>query len=215
MAEMDIKHTPAKESDRHKSQVQSGERGAEGRSGGLAKRGFSSPFFALTPRDIFTASPFELMRRFSEDMDRLFEGVGPRWGAMPEESTLWSPPVEVSEQDDQFVVCAELPGIRKEDVKVELTPLGLMITGERKRDREERREAFYRSERSYGAFSRTIPIPEEANLEQAKAQFEDGILKVSLPIPESKRQRREIPIETGVAAPSGTDQQKGQGSRAA
>ena len=197
MAEMDIKHTPAKESDRHKSQVQSGERGAEGRSGGLAKRGFSSPFFALTPRDIFTASPFELMRRFSEDMDRLFEGVGPRWAAMPEESTLWSPPVEVSEQDDQFVVCAELPGIRKEDVKVELTPLGLMITGERKRDREERREAFYRSERSYGAFSRTIPIPEEANLEQAKAQFEDGILKVSLPIPESKRQRREIPIETG------------------
>jgi HSP20 family protein len=197
MAEMDIKHTPAKESDRSKSQVESGERGAEGRSGGLAKRGFSSPFFALTPRDIFTASPFELMRRFSEDMDRLFEGVGPRWAAMPEESTLWSPPVEVSEQDDQFVVCAELPGIRKEDVKVELTPLGLMITGERKRDQEERGEGFYRSERSYGAFSRTIPIPEEANLEQAKAQFEDGILKVSLPIPESKRQRREIPIETG------------------
>jgi hypothetical protein len=59
MAEMDIKHTPAKESDRNKSQVQSGERGAEGRSGGLAKRGFSSPFFALTPRDIFTASPFD------------------------------------------------------------------------------------------------------------------------------------------------------------
>jgi HSP20 family protein len=195
MAEMDIKHTPAKESDRNKSQVQ--ERGAEGRSGGLTKRGLSSPFFALTPRDIFTASPFELMRRFSEDMDRLFEGVGPRWGAMQEEGGLWSPPIEVSEQDGQFVVCAELPGIRKEDVKVELTPRGLMITGERKRDREERREGFYRSERSYGTFSRTIPIPEEANLEQAKAQFEDGILKVSLPVPESKRQRREIPIEAG------------------
>lgn len=198
MAEVDIKNTPSKESDRNRSQIQSSERGAEGRSGGgLATRGMSSPFFALTPRDIFTASPFELMRRFSEDMDRLFEGVGPRWGAMPVESTLWSPPVEVSEQDGQFVVCAELPGIRKEDVKVELTPQGLMITGERKRDREERREGFYRSERTYGTFSRTIPIPEEANLEQAKAQFENGILKVSLPIPESKRQRREIPIEVG------------------
>jgi len=197
MAEMDIKHTPAKESDRNKSQVQSGERGTEDRSGGLAKRGLSSPFFALTPRDIFTASPFELMRRFSEDMDRLFEGIGPRWGAMPEERGLWSPPIEVSEQDGQFVVCAELPGLQKEDVKVELMPNGLMISGERKRDREERREGFYRSERSYGAFSRTIPIPEEANLEQAKAQFENGILKISLPIPESKRQRREIPIETG------------------
>jgi HSP20 family protein len=197
MAEMDIKNTPSKDSERNRPQVQSGERGSEGRFGGLMKRALSSPFFALTPRDIFTASPFELMRRFSEDMDRLFEGVGPRWGAMPEESALWSPPVEVSEEEGQFVVCAELPGLRKEDVKVELTPHGLMITGERKRDREERREGFYRSERSYGTFSRTIPIPEEANLEQAKATFENGILKVSLPIPESKRQRREIPIEAG------------------
>lgn len=208
MAEVDIKNTPSKESDRNKSQVQSGERGAEKRSGGLTKRERSSPFFALTPRDIFTASPFELMRRFSEDMDRLFEGVGPRWGTMTEETALWSPPVEVSEQDGQFVVCAELPGLRKEDVKVELTPNGLMITGERKRDREERREGFYRSERSYGTFSRTIPVPEEANLEQAKAQFENGLLKVSLPIPESKRQRREIPIETGT-------QQDQAGGRAA
>lgn len=213
MAEMEIKNTSTKESDRNKSQVQSGERGIEKRSSGaLERRGWSSPFFGLTPRDIFTASPFELMRRFSEDMDRLFEGLGPRWGAMSDESGLWSPPVEVSEQDGQFVVCAELPGIRKEDVKVELTPNGLMITGERKRDREERREGLYRSERSYGAFSRTIPIPEEANPEQAKAEFENGILKVSLPVPESKQRRREIPIEAGT---SGTEQQKGQGSRAA
>ena len=91
---------------------------------------------------------------------------------------------------------AELPGIRKEDVKVELTPLGLMITGERKRDQEERREGIYRSTQLWRVLS-TIPDSREANLEQAKAQFEDGILKVSLPIPESKRQRREIPIETG------------------
>jgi HSP20 family protein len=177
------------------------------------KRSMFSPLFGLTPRDLFTASPFELMRRFSEDMDRLFEGVGPRWGPMSEESHIWSPPVEVSEQEGQFVVCAELPGLQKEDVKVELTPNGLVITGERKRDHEERREGFYRSERSYGKFSRTIPIPEEANLEEAKAQFENGILKVSLPIPESKRQRREIPIEAGAASTKA--EQQGQGSRAA
>lgn len=213
MAEVDIKQTPSKDTEGERSQLQSRERAAEGRSGDLMKRSMFSPFLGLTPRDLFTASPFELMRRFSEDMDRLFEGVGPRWGTMSEESRMWSPPVEVSEQDGQFVVCAELPGLRKEDVKVELTPNGLVITGERKRDHEEHREGFYRSERNYGKFSRTIPIPEEANLEEAKAQFENGILKVSLPVPESKRQRREIPIETGAVSTKA--EQQGQGSRAA
>jgi len=165
--------------------------------------------FAMTPRELFSASPFELMRRFSEEMDRFFEGAVPRGGAMTE-SRAWAPPIEVSEQHGNYVVCAELPGIRKEDVKVELTQDGLVITGERKREQEERREGLYRSERSYGSFYRLVPIPEEANIEQAKAQFDNGVLTVSVPMPESKRRRREIPIETG-----GTSQQGGGTSRAA
>jgi HSP20 family protein len=149
--------------------------------------------FSFTPRDFFSASPFELMRRFTDDMDRLFESVGSRWRGSP--SKMWSPPIEISEKDGQLNVCAELPGIDKEDVKVELSPEGLTISGERKQEEEERQGDFYRSERSYGAFSRTIPLPEDAEIDNAKATFENGVLTVSVPVPESKRRRREIPIE--------------------
>jgi HSP20 family molecular chaperone IbpA len=67
-----------------------------------ARRGSS----LLTPRDIFLTSPFELMRRFTEDMDRFFEGTSREWSS----STLWAPPIEVSEKDGQITICAELPG---------------------------------------------------------------------------------------------------------
>ena len=147
----------------------------------------STSMFSLSPRAFFSASPFELMRRFTDEMDRWFEGSG-----------LWSPPIEITERNGKFEVCAELPGLRKEDVKVELTPEGLVISGERKHEREERQEGVYRSERRYGSFCRTIAIPEEAQIDQAKAKFEDGMLKVSIPVPASQRRRRQIPIEEGM-----------------
>ena len=160
----------------------------------------ASSLFSLTPRDIFSASPFELMRRFTEDMDRFFEGTSPTGSSS---MTLWSPPIEVSEKDGQLTICAELPGLSKEDVKVELTQDGLAISGERKREQEDRREGVYRSERSYGSFRRTIPIPDEAQVEEAKATFDNGLLTVSVPVPEVKRRRHEIPIESGRADSQG------------
>jgi HSP20 family protein len=149
--------------------------------------------YSLTPRDFFTASPFELMRRFTDDLDRLFEGIAPTWKGS---RSIWSPPIEVSEKDGQLSICAELPGVKKDDVKVELTDGALTISGERKQEQDEQQGDFYRSERIYGAFTRTIPIPEGADVENAKATFEDGVLEVSVPVPESKRRRREVPIET-------------------
>jgi HSP20 family protein len=117
------------------------------------ERGLPS-LFSLTPRDLFSSSPFDLMRRFTEEMDRFFEGTSSREQSA---STLWAPPIEVSEKDGQLTICAELPGLNKDDVKVELTQAGLTISGERKREQEDRRDGFYRSERSYGWFKRTIP----------------------------------------------------------
>ncbi|HJT19212.1 MAG TPA: Hsp20/alpha crystallin family protein [Nitrospira sp.] len=160
------------------------------------RRGTPS-LFSLTPRDFFSASPFELMRRFTEDMDRWFEGTGQGWG--PSAMSLWSPPVEIAEKDGQFTVCAELPGLRKEDVKVELTQDGLTIRGERKREQEEEKGGIYRSERSYGSFFRTIPVPDDADMDQAKATFENGLLTVTVPLPETTKRRREIPIEGSSA----------------
>ncbi len=78
-----------------------------------------------------------------------------------------------------------------------MTDEGLVIEGERKREEAEQREGYYRSERSYGSFYRVIPLPEGVKAEQAKARFENGVLEVTVPVPEAARKAREIPIQAG------------------
>jgi HSP20 family protein len=176
------------------------QRGGQGWQGGLTRRGSWAPsLFSLSPREFISASPFELMRRFSEEMDRAFEGFGLSRGRLfgGGEAGMWSPAVEVFERDNNLVVRAELPGLSKDDVKVEMTDEGLVIQGERRRESGEKGEGWYRSERSYGQFYRLIPMPEGVNAEQAKARFENGVLEVTAPIPERAQRRRSIPVETG------------------
>jgi HSP20 family protein len=93
-------------------------------------------------------------------------------------------------------VHAELPGLKPEDVKVELTDNALVIQGERKYEHEENKSGVYRSERRYGQFYREIPLPQGANAEQVKAQFNNGVLEVTLPVPEPTSNRRRIPVQT-------------------
>jgi HSP20 family protein len=119
-----------------------------------------------------------------EEMDRLVETMKP-----------WSPAVEVARRDGSLVIRAELPGLTKDDVKVELTADGLVIQGERKEEHPEEQEGVLRSERRYGRFSRTIPLPDGASAEQAKAQFNNGVLEVTILVPQEKVRRSEIPIE--------------------
>ena len=140
-------------------------------------------------------SPFGFLRRMTEEMDRAF-GVEPRFGGakMPEEAT-WAPAVEVFERNGAFVVRAELPGLTKENIKISVLPDELTIEGERKLEKEEKKEGFYRTERSYGAFYRRIPIPEHVKAEAAKATFKDGVLQVempTLPVPEATKRTLEI-----------------------
>jgi len=92
-------------------------------------------------------------------------------------------------------VTAELPGLKKEEVKVELSDDSLIIEGERKREHKEDHEGFHRWERSYGRFYRSIPLPEGAKRDRLKAELSDGVLKVSLPVPESKKKRTQVAIE--------------------
>jgi len=149
--------------------------------------------FSLSPRDFFSLSPFEMMRRFTDEMDRAFENFGLTRG-FGGETGMWSPPVEVFEREGNLVVRAELPGLNKDEVKVEITDDGLVIQGERKREHEENRQGFYRSERSYGSFYRFIPLGEEVNAEQARANFNNGILEVTVPVSATQQRRRQIPI---------------------
>jgi HSP20 family protein len=130
----------------------------------------------------------------SEEMDRTF---GQFFGETRGGAGSWYPAIEVAEQNNQLQVHAELPGLNPEDVKVEVTDDALVIRGERKSQREHHIGGAYRSERRYGQFYREIPLPQGVNAEQAKAQFRNGVLEISVPLPQQASGRREIPIFTG------------------
>jgi len=183
--------------------------------GGLFGHRF--PSLWRRPEDEFLTNPFTMMRRFSEDMDRMFSGAWDDREFGSRELASWAPPIDVREHNGNLVVSAELPGLNKDDVKVEVTGDGLVIQGERKREHEEDRGGVHRSERSYGSFYRSIPLPEGANIEQAKAQFNNGVLEVRVPIPKSQQKTRQIPIEAGEErkpVSSQTGQQATKTSRA-
>jgi HSP20 family protein len=194
-------------SDQRSDAMQAREQGQRGDR--MSRRGsFARSMFALSPSAVFSMSPFELMRRFTDELDRAFEGIGLMRGAGGVET--WTPSVEIIERDNNLVVRAELPGMDKDDVKVELTDDGLIIEGERRREHEERFEGGYRSEIAYGHFHRLIPLPEGANVDQAKAQINNGVLEVEIPIAEARRQRRSIPIETGAGQATRTAGEQAQ-----
>ncbi|MEW6733673.1 MAG: Hsp20/alpha crystallin family protein [Acidobacteriota bacterium] len=158
---------------------------------GLTNRGRFFPyFFSLTPRDFFTLNPFEMMKRFTEEMSPLFGEF-----EFYREPFTFKPAIEIFERGKDYIVRAELPGIEKENVKVELVENALVIKGERKSERKEEEKGCYRSEISYGNFYRTIPLPEGVVLENTSATFNNGVLEVTIPIPEALNKRREIPIE--------------------
>jgi HSP20 family protein len=173
---------------------------------GLSRRGWDRPSFSLMPSDLFSSDPFSWMRRFHEEMDRTFARF---FGKESDgESGVWYPAIDVSERDGQLQVHAELPGLKPEDIKVEVTDDALIIQGERKYEHEDKKGGVYRSERRYGQFYREIPLPEGANAEQAKAQFRDGILEVVLPVAEQSNNRRTIPIESGSSEAATSGAQK-------
>jgi HSP20 family protein len=161
---------------------------------------------------VTTRSPFRMLERFSDEMDRLFDdfgfsrrGVRPRsgqgwlrgWPTAEWEAT-WSPEIEVHHRNNELVVRADLPGLKKDDVKVEVTEDAVTIEGERRHEHETERGGVYRSERSYGSFRRTIPLPEGAIVDQAKANFKDGVLEITMPAPpEHAMHGRRLEISEG------------------
>jgi HSP20 family protein len=134
------------------------------------------------------------MRRFSEDMERLFEGF---WND-PASSGSWSPPVEIIERDGHLVVRTDLPGMKAEDVQVAVEDDRLNVKGQRKQEFKNEQEGYYHSERSYGSFYRCIPLPDGVDADNVKARFEDGVLEIRMPAPHEKKERgRTIPVESG------------------
>ena len=154
--------------------------------------------------DLF-ASPFSFMRRFGEGMEQLFSdfpsgGLMSRgFGAM----ASWTPQIEVFRREGQLVIRADLPGMRKDDVQVELRDDALVLRGERQEERREEREGFFTSERSYGRFYREIPLPDGVDPEGATANFRDGVLEILMPLEESQARGRKLEIQDSSSAEQG------------
>lgn len=183
--------------------------------------GTSSPSSGMTPRRSMSPAsllgdPLGMVRSFMDQMDRIFDdftglgglgrsrrpdlpsarsasGLGQ--GSQGQSMGFWYPQVEVSEKGGNLVVCADLPGLKKEDVRLEIHDDYLVLEGERRNEREENQEGWYRTERSYGRFYRTIPLPEGTNPDQIRANFKDGVLEVTVPMPNREEQQRGRRIE--------------------
>jgi HSP20 family protein len=147
-----------------------------------------------TPRAL---SHFSEMERMMEDFFRrpfsMFPAIWPNMGFSEEEL---SPAVDIFEQDDAVVVKAELPGMKKEDINVELNDGVLRITGEKKREEKVEKKDYYRLERSVGSFERRISLPSGIETEKTKASFKDGVLEIQIQKTEkAKKKERKIKIE--------------------
>ncbi len=155
-----------------------------------------------------SASPFAFMRRFAEELDLLFEDYGieshlrfpslltrgrelfrRETGIVP---AVWSPRVDVVDRDGQYVVRADLPGLTKDHVKVEITDEVVVIQGERQTQKKQEVEGYTYSECSYGSFYRAIPLPAGCETSKATAEFTNGVLEIvvpsSRPVEPKKRQ---------------------------
>ena len=156
----------------------------------------------LARPDLFAGSPFQILRRMTEEMDRAFDrmfddlGTGRRFGLTHPLSGsqqsgvgIWSPRVEAFQKGDKFIVRAELPGLKKDDVEVNVTEDAITIQGQRQEEHESKQEGFYHSERSYGSFYRSIPLPEGVITDSAEASFKDGVLEIRLQAPPNEVSR--------------------------
>jgi HSP20 family protein len=186
----------ARESGTGRTDVAERERNLEARREGTTRRGVArrTPYFGTM------SSPFNLMRRMADDIERLFSdydygrvGFGlqsPRAGNLDPwrvESRLaeasWVPLVETFRKGGNIVVRADLPGLTKDDIDVEIDDDVLTIAGERSDETRDERDDFYRTERSYGRFFRAIPLPEGVEADKIDATFKDGVLEVTIPAP--------------------------------
>jgi HSP20 family protein len=141
--------------------------------------------------------PFRELSSLQTEMNRLFNAAFDTQGNGPS-ARRWAPAMDLLETDDAFVLRADLPGLSESDVNIELEDNVLTLSGERKVEHEDKREGFYRVERAYGTFSRSLTLPKGVDPEAVSASFDRGVLEVRVPKPEQRRPRK-IEIASGEA----------------
>ena len=141
-------------------------------------------------------SPFGHLSRLHDQIDRLFEEPFGGWLAPASLFEGWSPMVDVREDKENVFVKAELPGMKKEDIDVSLSGQMLSIAGERKEESEYKGTDTYRTERYFGSFQRSIPLPVAVEENKIHAEYKDGILTITCPkTEEAKRKQIEVKVE--------------------
>jgi HSP20 family protein len=198
----------------------SSERQQSSQQSGLATRRDTQGAPSLwAPLDVFNLNPFSMLRRFNEELNRAFlqPGSSPRGRGDDLSNVMWVPAIEVAQQNGNFVVSAELPGVQDADVRVEVSEDALVIRGERRVQREEEDEGLRRTEIQYGEFYRLIPLPDGADPEKAKAELQNGVLRIVVPVEQAQQsQPRQIPVETSssqsASTQTGSTQSAGDGS---
>lgn len=126
------------------------------------------------------------------DVNRLFSSFFGDQGSM-----RWAPAMDLVERDDAYELTTDLPGLTRDDVSIEVENNVLTISGERKQEREETRGSYYRAERAYGRFSRSVTLPEGVNPDDIQASFEDGVLRLQVPKPAQRKPHR-VQIQANV-----------------
>jgi HSP20 family protein len=147
--------------------------------------------------------PLRELTSLQNEMNRLFNAAfdAPTTGGDGGQGRRWVPAMDLLETDEHFVLRADLPGVREEDVNIELEDSVLTISGERKSEHEEREEGYYRVERAFGRFSRSLTLPKGVDPEAVSAAFDAGVLEVRIPKPEERKPRK-IAIAVGSTQPT-------------
>jgi HSP20 family protein len=123
---------------------------------------------------------------FTREIDRVFDA----FFGQSDQGRRWVPPMDLVEAEDHFVLKADLPGLTEGDVNIEVQDGALTISGERKAEHEEREKGWYRIERSFGSFSRSLTLPDGVDPDRIEASFSHGVLGVRIPKPEERKPRR-------------------------
>ena len=178
---------------------------------GLTRRQESSGVSSLLsdPLEAFV-NPFSLLRRMQQEVSRAFSDNG--LGRADDPTTaVWIPPIEVNFRDNNLIISAELPGVNDEDIQVTITDDAVVIRGERQYQTEQNEGGMRRTELRYGEFYRTIPLPDGADTEKARAELRNGVLQITVPVSQVEQGARQIPVQS-VTSAQGSQTQTQTGS---
>jgi HSP20 family protein len=157
--------------------------------------------------------PVRELNSLQSEMNRLFNTFfdTPTTGGNGDGARRWIPSMDVVETESHYVLRADLPGLGEEDVSIELDDNVLTVSGERKAEHEERQEGYYRVERAFGGFSRSLTLPKGIDASAVTAEFDNGVLEVRIPKPEERKPQK-ISIGVGTGSPALEGQETTSGS---